>query len=165
FHADICWLLVSGLVSWRAVELPYWRHFFAKWIPGAILPSRQVISGQILNEEVAKADEATRGNVQGRFGTGQSDGWKNVAKQSLITGMVNVEYTPHILNVTDVSAKPKTAETLLDIILKEIEYVQKVLLIILVAWCTDASGESLKMRRLLRELFKWIVVLDCWAHQ
>lgn len=46
----------------------------------------------------------------------------------------------------------------------EIKYVLS-LGIILVAWCTDASGESAKMRRLLRQKIPWIVVVDCWAHQ
>ncbi|THU99525.1 hypothetical protein K435DRAFT_613004, partial [Dendrothele bispora CBS 962.96] len=165
FQADLCCLMVTGLVAWRAVDIPYWRWFFSKWVPGAILPNRDVLSGRILDKEVEKADEETRKCTMGRFGTGQCDGWKNVAKKSLITSMVNVEYEPHLLNVTDISSKPKTAETLLDIVLKEIEHVQKVLLVFLVAWCTDCSGESAKMRRLLYAHFPWIVVLDCWAHQ
>lgn len=28
FHADLCWLMVSGIVSWRVIEHPFWRHFF-----------------------------------------------------------------------------------------------------------------------------------------
>ncbi|THU82318.1 hypothetical protein K435DRAFT_691755, partial [Dendrothele bispora CBS 962.96] len=157
--------MVSGLVSWRATGIPYWKYFFAKWVPGAILPDCDVLSGRILNEEVVKANSETRGQTRGKFGTGQCDGWKNVAKKSLITSMVNVEYQPHLLNVTDISSKPKTADTLLDIVLKEIEHVQNVLMVFLVAWCTDCSGESAKMRRLLRGVFPWIIVLDCWVHQ
>ncbi|THU86616.1 hypothetical protein K435DRAFT_868115 [Dendrothele bispora CBS 962.96] len=79
--------------------------------------------------------------------------------------MVNMEYQPHLLNVTDISSKLKTAESLLDIVLKEIKHVQNVLMVFLVAWCTDCSGESAKMRRLLCGVFPWIIVLDCWAHQ
>lgn len=97
FHADLCWLMVSALVSWRAVELPYWQYFFQKWVPGAVLPSREVISGRILNEEVAKADLEMRKKVQSHYGTGQCDGWKNVAKSSLITGMINIEYQVSVL--------------------------------------------------------------------
>ncbi|KAE9396173.1 hypothetical protein BT96DRAFT_996988 [Gymnopus androsaceus JB14] len=139
--------------------------FFAKCVPGSVLPGHDVLSGWILDEEVAKADARTKDEVQNCYATGQADGWKNIAKKSLIAGMMNVEYQPYILNITDISSKPKTAETLLDIILREIEYVTKVLLVLLVAWCTDASGESAKMRCLLREKYAWIVVLDCWAHQ
>ncbi|KAJ3766723.1 hypothetical protein FB446DRAFT_793841 [Lentinula raphanica] len=126
----------------------------------AILPSRQVISGRILNGEVAKADE--------------SNGWKNVAKQSLITGMVNVEYTPHILNVTDVSAKPKTAEALLDIILKEIDLAlgllkkeqansgSAVILVLILPVLTHWMSHYLALDRLLalKELLRRLVVTD-----
>lgn len=66
-----------------------------------------------------------------------------------------------MLGLADISSKPKNAETLLDIVLIEIQYCLTVLGIILVAWCTDASGESLKMRRLLRAKYPWIVTLDC----
>ncbi|KAF5353605.1 hypothetical protein D9758_013785 [Tetrapyrgos nigripes] len=131
----------------------------------AVLPGRDVLSGCILNEEVGKAEAETRVEVNGHFGTGQSDGWKNVTKNSLITAMVNVEYKTHLLNVTDISSQLKTVEMLLSIILKEIDHVQTILMVTLIAWCTDCSGESLKMRCLLWEHFDWIVVLDCWAHQ
>ncbi|KAE9399732.1 hypothetical protein BT96DRAFT_820202, partial [Gymnopus androsaceus JB14] len=124
------------------------------------LPGHDVLSGWILDKEVAKADARTKNEVQNCYTTGQADGWKNIAKKSLIAGMMNVEYQPYILNITDISSKPKTTETLLDIVLREIEYVTKVLLVLLVAWCTDASGKSAKMCRLLREKCAWIVVLD-----
>jgi hypothetical protein len=92
FHADLCLLMVSGLVSWHAVDIPYWKHFFAKWVPGAILPNGDLLSGWILDGQVKKADAGTRERTMGRFGTGQCDGWKNVGKKSLITSMVNVKY-------------------------------------------------------------------------
>ncbi|THU98904.1 hypothetical protein K435DRAFT_720273, partial [Dendrothele bispora CBS 962.96] len=104
-------------------------------------------------------------HTSGLYGTGQCDGWKNVAKSSLITSMVNTEYNPFLLGVEDVSSKPKTAQTLLEIVVREMKEIQDVFKVILVAWCTDASGESAKMRRDLRKKFPWIVVLDCWAHQ
>ncbi|KAE9393304.1 hypothetical protein BT96DRAFT_959093 [Gymnopus androsaceus JB14] len=147
FHANLCWLMVSGIVSWRVAENLYWRYFFLKWVPGSVLPGRDVLLGHILNEEVEKANDATKDEVRGWYGTGQCDGWKNIAKKSLISGMLNVEYTLYILNITDISSKPKTAETLLKI------YAMKVLLVLLVAWCTDASGESAKMCHLLHARF------------
>ncbi|KAK7684286.1 hypothetical protein QCA50_012610 [Cerrena zonata] len=103
--------------------------------------------------------------VSGKFGTGQCDGWKNIAKTSLIVSMINVEYVPWLLNVFDISALEKTADTLLEYVLKEIKYITEELHVVLVAWCTDASGESRKMRRLLREHLGWIITVDCWSHQ
>lgn len=92
FHADLCWLVVSGIISWCVIEHPFWRHFFAKWIPGLVLPGCDVLSGHILDEEVAKADAWTKEEVQNHYATGHSDGWKNIAKKSLIANMMNVEY-------------------------------------------------------------------------
>ncbi|TRM56789.1 ribonuclease H-like domain-containing protein [Schizophyllum amplum] len=103
--------------------------------------------------------------MQNKYATGACDGWKNVRKDSLIGSTANVEGNPVLLNVNDISSRPKTAETLLEIVESEIEYILNVLQAILVAWCTDASGESAKMRRLLVRRYPWLVVLDCWAHQ
>ena len=33
-----------------------------------------------------------KSKVSGKFATGQCDGWKNIAKTSLIASMINVEY-------------------------------------------------------------------------
>ncbi|THU84867.1 hypothetical protein K435DRAFT_590497, partial [Dendrothele bispora CBS 962.96] len=165
FNADLCCLLVSGLVAWRAVENPYWKWFFSKWVPGMVLPSRKVLSGRVLEEETAKAQGEMRKETEGLYGTGQCDGWKNVAKSSLVTSMVNVEYNPFLLGVEDVSEEWKTAVNLMAIVLNEMKQIHEFFKVILVAWCTDASGESAKMRRDLLEKFPWLVVLDCWAHQ
>ncbi|THU86689.1 hypothetical protein K435DRAFT_607976, partial [Dendrothele bispora CBS 962.96] len=121
--------------------------------------------GRVLEEETAKAQGEMRKETEGLHGTGQCDGWKNVAKSSLVTSMVNVEYNPFLLGVEDVSEERKTAVNLMIIILNKMKRIHEFFKVILVAWCTDASGESAKMHRDLLEKFPWLVVLDCWAHQ
>lgn len=184
FAADLCRLLVACNIAWWAVEHPYFRHFFSKWLPMAILPGRKTLSGRVLDTEAGKVTELIKRDVRDRFCTGQCDGWKNIAKSALVASIVNVEYAvsssilsrarrsstlvtlkPKLLNVFDISAAVKNAENLLTLVLAEIQYCQDVLKVTLVAWCTDASGESRKMRRLLKERLPWIVTVDCWAHQ
>lgn len=182
FHADLCWLMVSEIVSWRVVEHPFWHYFFAKWVPGSVLPGRDVLSGQILDDEVVKADAKTKDEVWERYVMGQCDSWKNIAKKNLIASMMNAEYKvcceiqswiwcvanldmfcySHIFSMSQIFHQ---SQKLLKLSLILFEYVTKVLFVFLVAWCTDASDESTKMRRLLHEKHKWIIVLDCWAHQ
>ena len=70
-----------------------------------------------------------------------------------------------MINTHKVSGKRKNAENLLKIVEQEIFFFTHSLQMILVAWCTDASGESAKMRRLLVAKMPWIFVIDCWAHQ
>lgn len=59
----------------------------------------------------------------------------------------------------------KNAENLLDFVANEVQYCIDILGTSVVAWCTDASGESKKMRRLLGERCPWMITVDCWAHQ
>ncbi|KAF9234020.1 hypothetical protein BU15DRAFT_66052, partial [Melanogaster broomeanus] len=112
-------------MAWLAVEIPYWRAIF------------QNRNFRVLDEQVGDLLEEMKLKVQDRYGTGQCDGWKNVSKTSIIGTMINVEYTPYLLNAVDVSAKPKTAVELLKLVEAEINYAVEVLKIIVVAWCTD----------------------------
>lgn len=54
---------------------------------------------------------------------------------------------------------------LLAVVLADIEFMTKVLHIFVIAWCSDAGGDSASMRRKLKELIPAMIVLDCWAHQ
>ncbi|KIK75802.1 hypothetical protein PAXRUDRAFT_171678, partial [Paxillus rubicundulus Ve08.2h10] len=119
----------------------------------------------VLDEQVENLLEEMKVKVQDCYGTGQCDRWKNVSKTSIIGTMINVEYMPYPLNTIDISAKLKTAVELLKLVEAEIKYTVEVLKIVIVAWCTDASGESAKMRRLLVQKMPHLVVVDCWAHQ
>ncbi|KAH9889016.1 ribonuclease H-like domain-containing protein [Cubamyces lactineus] len=104
-------------------------------------------------------------HLQGRYGTGQSDGWKSIAKTSIIASMINAEYDPYILHSHDVTEQPKTAENLLKIVDAEIEFCEKVLKVILAAWCTDGGGDCAKMRRLLKMKRPDLATPHCWSHQ
>jgi hypothetical protein len=66
--------------------------FVEKWIPGAELPDRRALSGRILDREVARVEARTRERIKGKIATGQCDGWKNVAKTSVVTSMITVEH-------------------------------------------------------------------------
>ncbi|KAH9937023.1 uncharacterized protein B0H18DRAFT_1205946 [Fomitopsis serialis] len=37
FSSDLCCLLIACNIAWHAVEVPYWQHFFQKWVPGCLL--------------------------------------------------------------------------------------------------------------------------------
>lgn len=71
----------------------------------------------------------------------------------------------HITHLHNVSASRKTAEHLLSIVLEEIKYTEDILGSNVVAWCSDASGESRAMRHRLYALMPQLITLDCYAHQ
>lgn len=68
------------------------KLFTQKWIPGVALQDRRIVSGQILDGEVKKAEERVANKVQGKMATGQCDGWENVAKTHVVTSMMTVEH-------------------------------------------------------------------------
>ncbi|KAH9848416.1 hypothetical protein C2E23DRAFT_716286, partial [Lenzites betulinus] len=165
FQTEFMKLLLTGNCAFRAAELPYWRAFFAKWIPGSQLPSRQAASGRILDAEAARVLKALKDYLHGRFVTGQSDGWKSIAKHSIIASMINAEYEAHVLHSYDVTHELKTAENLLDIVEAKIIFCEETLEVIVVAWCTDGGGDCAKMRRLLLLRRPYLAAPHCWSHQ
>lgn len=92
FAGDLCRLLIACNIAWMAVDHPYLRAFMAKWIPEAILPTRKALAGRVLDQESDKVVRDMRMHVKGRYATGQSDGWKNITKTSLVASMINVEF-------------------------------------------------------------------------
>ncbi|KAL6307080.1 ribonuclease H-like domain-containing protein [Sparassis latifolia] len=136
-----------------------------KWIPGSKTPSENHLAGPVLDREVEQVEVDIKATVAGKIGTGQCDGWKSISKMHIVGSMVNVENEPYLVHTHNVSDKPKTGDTLLDIVLADITYCLTYLKIIIAAWCTDAGSDAASMRRKLKERLPWIIVLDCWAHQ
>ncbi len=99
FSEDLCKLFIMCNIAWNVAENAQLHLFFHKWVPGAVIPDRRKLSGTYLDEAADQVRSETVKKVQGSLGTGQSDGWKNVAKTSVVASMmsVNGEVCPHIL--------------------------------------------------------------------
>ena len=92
FRSELCMLLVATNTAWWAVDHPYVRWWVSRWVPGALVPSRKLLSGAVLDNLSKNIESEMKSKVTGKFATGQCDGWKNIAKTSLIASMINVEY-------------------------------------------------------------------------
>jgi hypothetical protein len=66
--------------------------FIKKYIPGAWVPDCRALSGWIFDSKVAKVEARTKERIEGKVATSQCDGWKNVAKTSVVTSMITVEH-------------------------------------------------------------------------
>lgn len=93
FGRDICDLFLACSWSWNAADNPALQMFFSKWLPGCVVPSRRRLSGGYLDEAAKRAEGEVQVRVKGKMTTGQSDGWKNVAKTNVVTSMMTVERT------------------------------------------------------------------------
>ena len=186
FQTDVLKLCIASNIAFRAVEVPYFQHFFKKWIPGAPLPTRQALSDRLLKKESRRVIDGMKLHLKGRYGTGQTDGWKSITRSNIIASMVNAEYEvrallrasvvaniilnppstqSYVLDSHDVTHQAKTAENLLPIVEAEIDFCEKELQMIIAAWCTDGGGDCAKMRKLLRLKRPHLATPHCWAHQ
>lgn len=65
----------------------------------------------------------------------------------------------------DVSAQPKTGETLLQLVVDDIKWSEETYGHKVIAACSDDGGDARRMRRLLRAQMPWLIIVLCWAHQ
>ncbi|KZP28056.1 hypothetical protein FIBSPDRAFT_692517, partial [Athelia psychrophila] len=165
FSGDLCKLFVACSFLWLAVGNPQMHLFTDKWMPGMAIPDRRVLSGRVLDSEVARVEMQLADKVNGKLGTGQCDGWKNVAKTNVITSMMTVENEPYLVCTHNVQGEPKTGDKLLELVVSDIQFILQKFRVSIIAWCTDDGPDGKKARRLLREKFSSMVVSVCWAHQ
>ncbi|KAF8595789.1 hypothetical protein BDV93DRAFT_416285, partial [Ceratobasidium sp. AG-I] len=164
FESDICKLWVANGWSWNSINNPQTRMFFDSWRPEAKLPDRHKLSGAVLEGEVETANTLMREAVKGRIATGMSDGWKNIRRTSLLASMLSVDYKASI-NLHNISAKRKTADNHLSIVLNDIDQSEQEHGVCIIAWVSDVGGDSRGMRVRLHRQRPHILVFDCWAHQ
>ncbi|CDO78287.1 hypothetical protein BN946_scf184674.g9 [Trametes cinnabarina] len=139
--------------------------FFEKWIPGAKIPDRRQLSGKHLQNAVKMVKLSTHSAVQGKYAIGQSDGWKNIAKTSVITSMMSVNREVHLVQTHDMTGLPKTGQQHVEIIKKDMARMRDVYSVHPIAWVTDDGPNGKGARNLLRVLLPSLITLVCWAHQ
>ncbi|QRW23050.1 hypothetical protein RhiXN_08086 [Rhizoctonia solani] len=94
-----------------------------------------------------------------------SDGWKNVRHNVLIASMLSLDYKTYTVCVHNLSAQHKTAKNHLKLVLSDIYKTKKEHNVCVIAWVSDAGGNSQAMQVQLHCLRPQILVFDCWAHQ
>ncbi|CAE6478675.1 unnamed protein product [Rhizoctonia solani] len=79
--------------------------------------------------------------------------------------MLSVDYKTYTVKVHDLSAEPKTADNHLSRVLADIDFAEKEHGVRVIAWVSDAGGDSRAMRVRLNRMHPHLLVFDCWAHQ
>lgn len=88
---DLCRVFAANAWAWNAVENPETVKFLEKWIPGSNVPDRRDLSGPVLDKEVARYKAIMKTKTKDQLAMGQSDGWKNIAKTSIIASLITVK--------------------------------------------------------------------------
>ncbi|KAJ7167705.1 hypothetical protein C8R46DRAFT_812141, partial [Mycena filopes] len=165
FGSDLCKLFVTCNFAWNIAQNPEFQLFISKYIPGAVIPDRRILSGSILTAESNKVIARTKQRIQGKLATYAEDGWKNVAHTHVDTSVLSVEGEPYLLRTHDMTGRPKTGDELFAIMKSDFEYAWNTYKVDVIAVCTDDGPDGKKARRLVREWKASIAVFECWAHQ
>lgn len=90
FEEDLCRLLIATNTPWNSVSNPEFKRFIQKHVGNAKIPTRQKLAGPVLTKAVQAIEADIRTMIEGGLGTGQCDGWKNIAKTSLVASVITV---------------------------------------------------------------------------
>ncbi|QRW20585.1 hAT family dimerization protein [Rhizoctonia solani] len=165
FQAKILRLFIANNIALCAIDSVETWLFFNQYFPGAPLPTRQALAGQILKEAVWKLEENMVKAVYGKMATGLSNGWKDKRKRALLAYMANVDATAYTVGIKDILALPKTAENHLKVVKEAIKQCKEDLGMNIVGWVSDAGGDLRGMRICLGKEHPELLLFDCWAHQ
>lgn len=87
-QAELTHAFVSAHLPWWVIEdYKLWK-FFRRYIPGAFIPNRHKLSGQLLQTEVDKIEAAITLRMRDLYATMQWDGWLNKQRQNLLAFML-----------------------------------------------------------------------------
>lgn len=87
FEEQLLRAFVSAGWSFNSITDPEVQKLFHGFIPGAVIPTRQKLSDQILSRELVKMEGSLKQSVQGAYATLQQDGWKDLSKKHLVAFM------------------------------------------------------------------------------
>ncbi|KAF9037773.1 ribonuclease H-like domain-containing protein [Panaeolus papilionaceus] len=116
-------------------------------------PSNEIVSPQ------------PRQTARGQQATVQCDGWTGGDNHHLVAFMATTATKVYTVKVYDTTIERKTAENLLVQMREVLKTLERDWEVKATAFTSDASGESRKARRLLREERPDLVTPDCYAHQ
>ncbi|KIJ10127.1 hypothetical protein PAXINDRAFT_86523 [Paxillus involutus ATCC 200175] len=165
WEAALARLTASAGLPLRWIENPEWKKICDCFLSKAKNPSSKVLTDRIIPEVLNVLKASAQVECRGSEATLQCDGWTGENHHHLIGFMMTAQRKLHTIRVHDASNDPKTAEELLKQMLLAISSIETEWGATVVACTTDASGESAKARRLLRQKLPHLVVPDCLAHQ
>ncbi|KIK73899.1 hypothetical protein PAXRUDRAFT_109554, partial [Paxillus rubicundulus Ve08.2h10] len=154
-------LTASAGLPLRWIENPEWKKICDWFLSKAKNPSSKVLTNRIIPEVLDGLKSSAQDECRGSEATLQCDGWMGENHHHLLGFMMTAQQKLHTVRVHDASRDPKIAEELLKQMLLAINIIETEWGSTVIACTTDASGESQKARRLLRETFPYLVVPDC----
>ncbi|KAK0501979.1 hypothetical protein EDD18DRAFT_1064873 [Armillaria luteobubalina] len=142
FEEHIVCLTASAGFALSWVENPEWVAFCDDFLPAAKVPSRKVITNRLLPTTLEAMCASIRHEAAGKSVTAQCDGWSGQNHHHYLAFMATVDGKVWTVLVDDTSDERKTTENLLHKMIKVIKILENEWGVCVIAFTTDASGES-----------------------
>ncbi|KAF7293683.1 hypothetical protein MIND_01148300 [Mycena indigotica] len=125
FEYRIARLTASGGLPLSWIENPEALALFALFVPGAVVPSRAVLTRRLIPAVLKELQDEVKKRVRGSMGTLQADGWTGIDFHHLIAFMLAAAGHINTVDVYDVSDERKTAVNFLRLMMEVLEKVDK----------------------------------------
>ncbi|RPA90433.1 hypothetical protein L873DRAFT_1717827, partial [Choiromyces venosus 120613-1] len=127
------------------------------------LPSHWSIGGSLLSQLQQEIDRKNKAEYSRQEVTLAADGWKNIKKDALVRFVINDHGKVIMLEVNDMTRKPKIGQVLFELIDNQLQKLLKKEAIIAV--CTNDGGDYQLAHCLLQQKYPWLITTVCFAHQ
>ncbi|KAI9063901.1 hypothetical protein FKP32DRAFT_1564653 [Trametes sanguinea] len=150
FESYMIRLTASAGLPFSWIENPVWLSFCDEFLPSAKV--------KLFRTQAVK-------RTAGANATLQADGWTGINNHHLVAFMLTGKREVHAVRVIDTSSERKTADKFLKHIEDVLNETSKEWKVKIIAFTSDASGESRAARIRLLSRYPYLIILDCYAHQ
>ena len=107
-NVQLCRFVISANCPFSLVDYAEFARFVQLLRPGARLPTRQTLSGPVLDSVYDAELERAAGQVEGKYGTVCIDGWSSITAEPVIGISLSVTRRSFLCDTIDTSGHPHT---------------------------------------------------------
>jgi hypothetical protein len=163
---DVARMVYATNSPFRLVENRHFINLVKDLRPGYQPPSRKDIGGKYLDVIYTEEREKARKNLEGELVCLALDGWSNIHNEPIVCATVTTCLGDiYLVDTTDTSGHPHTAEYLYDIAKQTIENTHNDFGCIICSIVTDNAANVAKMREFLKERLGFnMIAYGCTPH-
>ncbi|KAG6858394.1 hypothetical protein C0995_000318 [Termitomyces sp. Mi166 len=158
---------VSANLPFRWIEDPeVITLFLLFWsTAGDVIPSRQQISGLLLDKANEAVHKQVKRALQGKYAVLTSDGWKDDSQNAISGVNLSVEGKTYLIDLINSTAHKKDGAAMCEAFEGMIDRAEQDYGVYIVALCCDNDGGSQRGRKDVVLKRPWLFGPPCCAHQ
>jgi hypothetical protein len=162
---QLCRAIASSNAPFVFVENKEFRKYCDMLRPGASVPNRHRIGGDLLDTVYQQQLDKVKSTTAGSIATLAIDGWSSITNDPVIGVSFTCKGKSYMIDTIDTSGEPHTTEYLTDLSVKAIEKAESSFGVKIGSFVTDGAANMVSMRKkLLEESEGKVVAYGCQAH-